>query len=589
MTTHGKLMALAGAALLLGGSPAVRAAGCGCMDVALVVDDTGSMGGALNNVKTELPTIIATALAASGGDLRVGMVTFPNDNVVVDVPFTTDMTVVNTAIQALSAAAGSGAGEPESSDEALQYAVTGAADASCTVSNGTLGSFRQGCLRIAVVITDAHPGGCDDAYVVGVDDVHAHTVAATAADAGILVSAIYVPSFGVAADIKAIMQDYADTSGGVYVETAADGTGTGEGITDIIASCGSKGSQDCVTRNSRFWFTHVYATNSTGNCATLLNAIAINGGGMSLGFLRLPTTYRDADSSLTETDALIEAVSFYWKNSARTGESSGSQNETLAGSSLCRARKKLSIELIAATANVRLLGTKPNNCTYTVNGVLTNFPVDLLQQARQVASGSDPIACKSMTQLLQTFNQNGTSNNFSNGMVECSPNSKAELRRYSRDPTTQLNCPGPNYSCDTALGIFFHPKNQFARPSFSQTVNLMSFTMRSSSFGFLTNTLPGVTCASVTTTNAAFWKITPDVGVANREFTASTDGSNFDNVLSVYSGTCSNLTPVACAGSIIALGQTAQVSFSTDGTNTYYIVGQGVLGDGRLHFKITSP
>jgi hypothetical protein len=35
--------------------------GCGCMDLALIIDDTGSMGPAIDNVKAELPDIIATA------------------------------------------------------------------------------------------------------------------------------------------------------------------------------------------------------------------------------------------------------------------------------------------------------------------------------------------------------------------------------------------------------------------------------------------------------------------------------------------------------------------------------------------------
>src|SRR5262245_24733303 len=49
-------------------------AGCKCTDLVLVVDDTGSLGPAINNVKAGLATIIATATTASGGDLRMGVV-----------------------------------------------------------------------------------------------------------------------------------------------------------------------------------------------------------------------------------------------------------------------------------------------------------------------------------------------------------------------------------------------------------------------------------------------------------------------------------------------------------------------------------
>ncbi len=212
---------------------------CGCMDVAFVVDDTGSMGGALENVQTALPSIIAAVVAASGGNLHLGLVTFPDDNVVVNQAFTNGVTAVQTAIQALSA--GGGNGEPESSDEALQYVVTGAADESCTVLNGPFGAFRAQCVKIAVLITDAHPGECSDSFTAGVTDVHAHSVAVAAADAGIRVAAIYVPTNGEDPVIKAIMQDYATTSHGQFLETASDGTGTGEGISRILAACGRGG------------------------------------------------------------------------------------------------------------------------------------------------------------------------------------------------------------------------------------------------------------------------------------------------------------------------------------------------------------
>ena len=43
---------------------------CGPMDVTFAVDDTGSMGGAIDNVKSELPAIITQANSASGGDLK---------------------------------------------------------------------------------------------------------------------------------------------------------------------------------------------------------------------------------------------------------------------------------------------------------------------------------------------------------------------------------------------------------------------------------------------------------------------------------------------------------------------------------------
>src|SRR5664280_1254402 len=212
----------------------MKAAGdCGCVDLALVVDDSGSMGGAQSNIKTELPRIISTAQAVSGGDQRIGIVSFPNfavltnDGVTVRQAFTTDTTLINNAVQALTANGGNG--EPEPSDAALQYVVDGTTDTGCTISNTPLGSFRSGCTKIAVLITDAHPGGCSDTFTPGVDDVHAAAVAADAAAACVRVSAIYVPTGGENPEIKKIMQNYASISGGSFVETASDGTGAGQG------------------------------------------------------------------------------------------------------------------------------------------------------------------------------------------------------------------------------------------------------------------------------------------------------------------------------------------------------------------------
>src|SRR5947207_9765611 len=94
---------------------------CGCMDVVLVVDDTGSMGGAIANVKAGLNNIITTAQTASGGDLRMGLVTFKND-VEVDQALTTTIADVQTAVNALSASGG--VREPEAPDEAVKLVVT---------------------------------------------------------------------------------------------------------------------------------------------------------------------------------------------------------------------------------------------------------------------------------------------------------------------------------------------------------------------------------------------------------------------------------------------------------------------------------
>jgi hypothetical protein len=195
---------------------------CGCMDVVLVIDDTGSMGPAIDNVKAGLGDIVTAADTASGGDLQMGLVSF-KDIVDVDQPLTMTITDVETAINALFAFGG--AGGPEASDEALNYVVNGAS--ACTVEEpfGPLGSFRGDCVKIAVMVTDNLPGGCDDIYTPGVDDVNAAAVADAAAAAGILISAVFVGT--PTATELGIMQYYAAATGGVYSEVPFDGSGTG--------------------------------------------------------------------------------------------------------------------------------------------------------------------------------------------------------------------------------------------------------------------------------------------------------------------------------------------------------------------------
>jgi hypothetical protein len=559
--------AFLGTMILLAGTTPVLG-GCGCMDVALVVDDTGSMGGAIQNVKNALPTIISIAQAASAGDLRMGLVTFPNDNVVVSQPFTSDMTSVQSAIQAIIL--GNGAGIAESSDESLQYVITGAADSSCTVLNGPLGSFRSGCIKIAVLITDAPPGECADLFTPGVSDVHAHNVALAAAQAGILISAIYVPTAGEDPVVKAIMQDYAATTGGSFVETANNGAGTGQGLSNIIANRGGFSAQECVTRNARFWFTHAfYGAGASTNCANLLDAIKINGNVLDLGFLQLPTTFHGSGNTLDANAALVEALAFYYKNPGRAGNGPASP--------LCKQRKQLSIELIAATANVKLLGTDPSGCAY-FNGVTTvNFPADLLDQARLVNRGEDPVACASMTQLLRKFNNSGLTNDLP-CTVECSPVATKTLKSIASDPATQLNCPGLNENATQAWAIVSFP--------FSQSVNLANYT----------NDFPNPPCG--VEGRDAVWKITPAIATAGSQFRASTFGSNFYTLLSIWTrsasstngvGASTNLTAIACSTNT-AQGLQSQLSFTSDGASVYYIVVSGNNGSvGKAKLRVTSP
>jgi hypothetical protein len=144
----------------------------------------------------------------------------------------------------LGLSASGGDGEPEASDEALNTVINGLdeADRDPGQQFGDFdGRFRSDALKVAFIITDAHPGGFDDVYTPGVDDVHAHLMALEAQAAGIKIGSIFVPTNGDAdGSITAIMKDYAITTGGLYQKTRSDGSNTASAIENILAKlCGA--------------------------------------------------------------------------------------------------------------------------------------------------------------------------------------------------------------------------------------------------------------------------------------------------------------------------------------------------------------
>ena len=161
------------------------------MDVVFLVDYTGSMGGAIDGVKTSIANIASTIVTESNNNYRLGLVIFdeyisatnstyddkiaytslpsnqrhintgvspyyqwitavevmsPNNQT----SFTTQLNKLNTVNFPL----GDGIGTPEPSDMGV--------DLVALQSFG--GAFRNNVARLVVVITDATPGGNDDAY-----------------------------------------------------------------------------------------------------------------------------------------------------------------------------------------------------------------------------------------------------------------------------------------------------------------------------------------------------------------------------------------------------------------------------------------
>ena len=213
---------------------------CGPMDVALVIDTTGSMGGVLDNVKAELPEIISQVQAASGGDFRLALLRFEDTVFVLNDMAAGNTDAVKAAIEGLSA--GGGGGEPEASDEAVRTVVEGltAADRPAGRQVGDFnGGFRPEAQKVIILVTDARPAGFDDDF--GAEDVAAVTeIATAAAGLGIHISAIFTPTGAESLrdEIVEVMQTWASLSGGFYLEAEEDGSGTAAAMVDIIAACG---------------------------------------------------------------------------------------------------------------------------------------------------------------------------------------------------------------------------------------------------------------------------------------------------------------------------------------------------------------
>ncbi|HUI05394.1 MAG TPA: choice-of-anchor L domain-containing protein [Verrucomicrobiae bacterium] len=337
----------------------------------------------------------------------------------------------------------------------------------------------------------------------------------------------------------------------------------------------SGASTNNPTRPARFWFTH--HESSDPECATLRRAIDANCGGLDLGFVDLPNGYRNNDDVKDSEDAMMEALGFYWKSHTVTGEIGGTQSARSRASSLCEKRKNLAVQLIAAIANVQLLGAVPSQSSYVNAHTNVFFATDLIDQARAAAAGQDRAAIASMTALLRLFNKSGQTYNYPSGVVECSPTRTSRLKALARDPTTQASCPGINNSCEAAEVVYFPNTGSFSSAVFKRTINLNTYT----------NAIASPSCG--TGGNDAIWQVPPSIGVTNRSFTVNTDGSNFDTMISVWDGTCGSLTEVACTNAVFGVGG-ERLTFTTDGVNTFYIVVEGPSGGyGRLNVKITSP
>lgn len=219
---------------------------CGQVDLTFVVDDTGSMGGAIGNVIANLPSIITQANTADiDGTARIGLITF-KDDVTVQEDLSATQAAVSASILALFA--DGGGDEPEASNEAKNTAVNnlgpGARLDVLGNSGSQTGDFATawaGNTNIIVLITDAHAGGFDSINDAA-DNAQMGSLGTDAAAhvPPISVSDVYVPTEGSKPVAEAALTADATNSGGVFVSVSADGSGTADAINAIIAACGGQ-------------------------------------------------------------------------------------------------------------------------------------------------------------------------------------------------------------------------------------------------------------------------------------------------------------------------------------------------------------
>lgn len=223
----------------------------GPVDVAFIVDNTGSMGQRpLTELRNGITLVLDDIDAASSGDYRLALVTPDNDQVDVRVPFpasgnnrgafesglNSNLQICGDGITRVSG------NEPaESTDECLDTVLearpaSGRANPrDCTPKssplqfNDFLPGFRPSVRKLVIMITDQEPGGFYDS---GDSGAQAAVYASLAHDNCVKINAIQIGSLtGTTQDT---LLNYCQTSCGWYAQLPASGIGIAEAVVSML-------------------------------------------------------------------------------------------------------------------------------------------------------------------------------------------------------------------------------------------------------------------------------------------------------------------------------------------------------------------
>jgi hypothetical protein len=206
------------------------------IDLAIVLDVTGSMGGVITNLKSSIPTIVTDIIAASGNDYRLALVSvdevsggFADHGGTSSSPFTDYVQVLcsfatnnngtfNTALTPVitgpgwgpSGLYGGGGSGPEPTDLGIKR-----------VLDGDCGALRPEAAKIIIMITDALPSGGNDNYNPAVDPINVQNIADQAAAASTRIYTIRTGGGVSNTTIGTIHGMYNSTTGGANYDAAS--------------------------------------------------------------------------------------------------------------------------------------------------------------------------------------------------------------------------------------------------------------------------------------------------------------------------------------------------------------------------------